>query len=392
MSASQRSERDAPEESLRIVMTIHHFLDRASGASGTTLALAEAYEALGHVVEVLGFDGLGLRDERLAMLAFPAAVATRLWRRRSRVDVIDASAGDAAWWCRVRPTNSAVLVVRCHGLEHTAYAAQQHESAAFGKPIRLRYRTYQERVILPRVARTLRCADSVLVYNDVDAEFAVQRLGVGRARVQVMDQGVDDFVVDAGARRDLGASTATIVSIATLNDLKGAQYLVPAVSDTLRALPEARMVLLGTGADAGTVRARFPAEVRSRVDVVPKFTREELVGLVGSARVGVVSSVSEAGPPVALLELMALGVAPVASALPGIPTVITPDTGVLVPPRQPEELSRALRAVVGDVDRAARLGANARAAVARHRWSVQAAENVARYRTLLAARSSMRAP
>jgi len=63
---------------LRIVLTIHHFLDRATGAPGITLALAQEYERLGHDVEVIGFDGLHLRDERLCRIAFPAYVAGRL--------------------------------------------------------------------------------------------------------------------------------------------------------------------------------------------------------------------------------------------------------------------------------------------------------------------------
>ena len=82
MTVSRGDAGPGDEPRLRIVLTIHHFLDRATGAPGITLALAEEYARLGHDVEVIGFDGLHLRDERLCRLAFPAYVAARLQIRR----------------------------------------------------------------------------------------------------------------------------------------------------------------------------------------------------------------------------------------------------------------------------------------------------------------------
>jgi NAD(P)-dependent dehydrogenase (short-subunit alcohol dehydrogenase family) len=115
---------DAP---LRIVLTIHHFLDRATGAPGITLALAEEYARLGHEVAVIGFDGLHLRDERLCRMAFPAYVAARLraLQRATPLDVVDASSGDAAVWCLTRAHGRRpLLVVRSHGLEHPTFESQ----------------------------------------------------------------------------------------------------------------------------------------------------------------------------------------------------------------------------------------------------------------------------
>ena len=45
---------------LRIVLTIHHFLDRATGAPGFTLALAEEYRRRGHLAEALEVLQVGL--------------------------------------------------------------------------------------------------------------------------------------------------------------------------------------------------------------------------------------------------------------------------------------------------------------------------------------------
>lgn len=370
---------------LRIVLTIHHRLDRASGAPGVTLALADAYRRLGHEVEVLGFDSLPVRGDRTANLVFPALVAARLARAAARVDVVEASMGDAAWWCRLPPRDRAVLVVRSHGLEHVQYDDQRDDAARRHERLSLRYRWYRERVNLPRVARTIRAADAVLVLNARELAVAVARLGADPGRVHVVPQGVDDDVLVQGARRPLDASEPVIVAIARWARSKGTEYLVPAVAAVMGARPDVRMRFLGTGVDPSVVRDEFPRTVRDRVEVVPRFERPELVGLVGSARVVVHPSLREASP-VGLLEGMALGLAPVATAIPGITEVLGPGTGILVPPRDVAALRDALDAVVGDPARAAQLGAAARASVADRAWSAVADASVERFRALVAAR------
>jgi glycosyltransferase involved in cell wall biosynthesis len=373
---------------LRIVLTIHHFLDRATGAPGITLALAREYERLGHDVEVIGFDGLPFRDERLCRIVFPAYVAARLqaFERVAPVDVVDASSGDAAWWCLTRRHGRRpLLVVRSHGLEHPTYESQREDARRGLDELSWHYRLYQTRIELPRVARTLRAADLVTMSNGDDVQYAAERLGVSRGRLRVVPQGLADETVDAAARRRIDPRDPTIVSIGTFIARKGVAYVVEAVTALMTADPRVGIRFLGTGVDADTVRAAFPPELRARVEVVPRYEREELVGLVGRAAIGVLASVRE-GSPVALLELMALGLATVVTTTPGMgDTVVDGETAVVVPPRDPDALRSALAGLLGDPARVERLGAAARAAVDGSRWSRRAQENLALYRDGLAA-------
>ena len=163
---------------------------------------------------------------------------------------------------------------------------------------------------------------------------------------------------------------------------------MPAVSEVMNADDRVRMRFLGTGADAATVRDAFAPELRSRVEVVPRFERGELVGLVGNARIGVVASVNE-GSPVSLLELMALGLAPVVTDTPGTAeTVVAGEHALVVPARQVAGLRDALGLLVRDPGRAARLGAAARERVADRGWAHVAEENLAVYRMALASRDA----
>lgn len=374
---------------LHIVLTIHHPLDRATGAPGVTLALAEAYAELGHEVDVIGFDGLRVRDDRLRRLVFPAYVAARLWvqHRRRPIDVIDSSTGDAAWWCRVRRGPRPALIVRSHGLEHPTYESQQQDARLGLDHLSVHYRLFQERIELPRVRRTLRAADAVTVFNHDDFEYATTRLGVDARRVHVVSQGVDDALVDAAAARKVDRAERTIVSIGSFIPRKGTAYVVPAVSEIMAADPSVRVRFLGTGVDADIVRAAFAPDLRARVEVVPRFERDELVGLVGAAPIGVLASVRE-GSPVALIEMMALGLAIVVAHTPGMAETVGDDeTGVVVPPRDSDALRDGLRALLDDPERARRLGQAAQQQVQERRWSVQAERTVEIYRTAINGRS-----
>lgn len=374
---------------LHIVLTIHHELDRATGAPGVTLALAEAYAELGHEVEVIGFDRLRVRDDRLRRFVFPGYVAARLWvrHRRRPIDVVDSSTGDAAWWCRVRRGSRPVLVVRSHGLEHPTYENEQVDARLGFEHLSLHYRLYRERVELPRVQRSLRAADGVSMFNRDDLEYAVTRLGVDAGRVYVVPQGVDDALVDAAAARVVDPADCTIVSIGSFIPRKGTAYVVPAVSEIMAADDRVRVRFLGTGVDAATVRAAFASDLRGRVEVVPRFERHELVSLVGTAPIGVLASVRE-GSPVALIEMMALGLGSVVARTPGIAeTVVDGETAVVVPPRDAGALRDGLRGLLDDPERARALGRTAQMQVQERRWSVQAERTVEIYRALIEARA-----
>ena len=113
---------------LRIVLTIHHYLDLNTGAPGSTLQLGNALRRQGHQVSVVGFENLPIDlGTRLNQFAFPIYAAAHVRRLLSRglVDVVDASTGDLSLLPRVTITKArAIVVTRSHGLEHLAHIEQ----------------------------------------------------------------------------------------------------------------------------------------------------------------------------------------------------------------------------------------------------------------------------
>jgi starch synthase len=81
---------------------------------------------------------------------------------------------------------------------------------------------------------------------------------------------------------------------------------------------------------------------------------------------------------------MACGTAVVASRVGGIPEVVADgETGLLVPPDDPDALAAALNALVRDPDRAAAMGRRGRErAAAEFDWTAIAAQTAALYREL----------
>jgi len=85
------------------------------------------------------------------------------------------------------------------------------------------------------------------------------------------------------------------------------------------------------------------------------------------------------------LEAMACGTAVVGSRTGGIPEVVADgQTGLLVPPGEPEPLAVALNALVSDPDRAAAMGrAGRKRAVAEFGWAAIAAQTATLYAELV---------
>jgi Glycosyl transferases group 1 len=135
--------------------------------------------------------------------------------------------------------------------------------------------------------------------------------------------------------------------------------LLRAFAPVVSALPEARLVLVGIGPLETTLR-RQASDLALQDAVMFAGSRDDVFELLPALDVFVLSSRYE-GLPIALLEAMASGVAPVATRVGGIPEVITDGhDGVLLEPGDPDRLAATLVDLLTDHDRRSRLAAQAR--------------------------------
>jgi glycosyltransferase involved in cell wall biosynthesis len=375
---------------MRILLVVHHALEADSGAAGSVMALAGAYRRRGHTVQLMSHDDLPARlTARVREPAFPWFVAARLMdpRQTGAVDVIDASTGDAWLWGRLRRGrgNPPLLVTRSHGLEHGAHEARRAEARAGNLELSWKYPLYYGGVHLAEVGASLRLADAAFFLNRHDRDYAVERLRVAPGKAYVVRNGIPDALL--GLPEPVAASsTPRIAQVGTYIPRKGVHHGARALERLMRERSDVEVRFLGTACDRERVLADFDPALHDRIEVMPRFSREELPALLADCQIKLFPTLYE-GFGKTVLEAMACGLAPVTTTVPG-PTMFVRDgrNGVLVPPADSEALRTALRRLLDEPRLLERLRLNAWKTAQAYDWQAAADERLAIYERLLAGR------
>jgi glycosyltransferase involved in cell wall biosynthesis len=368
--------------SLKILLSIHHYLDPNSGASGATVKLGQSYEKLGHQVHYFSIDNLPAKlPEKIKHFLFPWFFAIHVFRltQQKTIDVIDASTGDAWVWAKhlsrvVR--SKPLLVTRAHGLEHTADYHLKREFLKRGLKLSWKYRLYGGGFRLWEVTNSMRYADLVFQLNQFDLDYAVQQLGVAADRSYLVANGIpEEFLNLPFESTPMSASSEIAIAlVATYNFRKGIHYSIPALNAILKKYPMVKISFLGTGVTEETVHADFEANVCDRVHVIPHFGRAELPNLLKGHHIKLFPSISE-GFSLALPEAMACGLAPVATAIPGSVEILRDGhDSILIPACDSKAIEEALERLVRNREGLEKLRRNALITSNKYGW-----ERIAQY-------------
>ncbi|HUZ81067.1 MAG TPA: glycosyltransferase [Gaiellaceae bacterium] len=202
---------------------------------------------------------------------------------------------------------------------------------------------------------TARLCFSIIAVSEATRASLV-RQGYPADRVVTVHNGIEPA---EGATPVRLTSGPTILEVARLAEVKGQKELLKA----LQAL-DASAVLVGQDLEHG---GAYEGELRREAErlgvadrVVFAGYRDDVPALLAGSDVFCLPSHAE-GLPLVVLEAMAQGKPVVATAVGGTPElVLDGETGLLVPPGDVEALTLALADVLGDADRARRLGEAAR--------------------------------
>lgn len=208
--------------------------------------------------------------------------------------------------------------------------------------------------------------------------------GVAPARIVVLHNAISLNWLDGREHEDTPAIPAAhdfsnnvrgqervVLAVGRLSGEKAFADLIVAVNQLRQLQPHliVRLVIVGDGPERGRLeqairdhglqdRVTLTGHVR---DVRPYYR---------SADVLAISSVSE-GSPNALLEAMASGVPVVATAVGGIPEIVTDkETGLLIAPRDPQAMASSLNLLFSDSDLARTLAIRAQELI-RNQYSPQ---------------------
>jgi glycosyltransferase involved in cell wall biosynthesis len=376
---------------MKILLTIHHELDRNAGAPGVTWKLGQEYQKLGHEIHYYSFDNLPNKlSGRLESLLFPEFLANHVsvLFRKQAVDVIDASTGDAWAWakiCHILKENCPALVTRSHGLEHVMHLENLEEARLGNLHLSWKYPLYNGGFRLWEVANSLRDADLSLFSNHRDLNYATEKLGIDAQRTGLCKNGIPKAFLNLPFEPTPEAkdSVIRIAILATYIPRKGIHYGVPALNAILLRYPQVTVSFLGTCCSEAKVHADFDSAVRDRVAVVPRYSHETQPILLQGHHIKLFPTLFE-GFSVALLDAMASGLAPVSTTTPG-PMEIVQDqhNGILVPPRDSQAIEQALERLILDRPYLEQLRRQAYATAQHYSWERIAQDNLALYEKVL---------
>ena len=294
--------------------------------------------------------------------------------RRLGVPVVEL--GLARWDPRSVPRTAAQL--RAHGaqLVHTHLAAADVVGAAAAVRNRIPAISTLHRIEnlpadrgdrLKRTARILarqRFMARTIAISQVQLEWYRGLTGSGHNLVVVPNGVADPGAPDESTRRsrrgalDVADHEVLVVSSAEMRRGEGHELLL----DAVEALPDKLPLVVALVGD-GPLRPWLESRVDHNDDLSGRVRfvhrHQDPAGLLAAADL-VVHTARSGAAPTALLRAMAAGVPIVATRVGGIPEIVTPATGVLVPLSAPA-LVDALVGLTEDDERRGRMAAAARA-------------------------------
>lgn len=235
--------------------------------------------------------------------------------------------------------------------------------------------------------------DVFIAVSGVIARMLVED-GIPADRIEVVHDGVPIGTIDKTPAADvhkelwLPHGAPIIGNVAALVPHKGQKDLIAAAAKVVRAVPDARFVILGEGELRPVLEQQVKSLGLERHVFLPGF-RADALSLQKSFDIFVMSSITE-GLGSAMLDALACGTPVVGTYAGGIPEAIDNGrTGLLVKPHHPDALAAAIVRLLKDPALRARLGAAGRAHV-ETAFSVErmVEGTLAVYESRLAARTS----
>lgn len=363
--------------------------DPRLGSSKVFHKLREEFEALGHTCDILWAGNIGERpaSRQIRQLISPWMAGRAIVRRmdRRRYDVVDAASAEGLFLGLlrlIRTRDRAAFVCRSNGLEHLNYARMVDDHLEG-----LRRKSWVRRIWYPasrlsQVAAAARLADGLLVLNDVDRAFALDRGWQPPERVTVVPHGISGRFLAEAPPSDVPRG-AGLLFCGTWDHVKGITYLCAATNRLHAMGNRVRLTVLGPGVARETVLAGFDVAVRPFVTVIDRVAEDRVMEEYRRHDALLFTSTYE-GFGLVVIEAMSQRL-PVIATPAGCAATLVRDgeTGYRVPPRDADALVSAIVRLTANPLEARRLADNGCDAVSGMTWRSTAERTLAVYRTAI---------
>jgi glycosyltransferase involved in cell wall biosynthesis len=339
---------------MRILLVGDYPRDPRLGSTKVLVKLQEEFRALGHNCDLLLADGIeGAPRNPYLRQAFAPVTAwsavRRMFETRGPYDVIDVASAEGLWIASLgrRSLNGAAVISRSNGLEHLNYRRLLDDAAAGLASKPWTRRLFHPAVRLTQVAAAARAADRLLLLNESDRRFALERRWKPETRIDVVPHGVSRrFLAETPpVHADRGRG---ILFCGSWNAVKGVAYLADAFARLVCAGTKVNLTILGGGVGADEIRSAFPADCLPLVAIHDRASEPEVMAAYRAHDVLAWPSTYE-GFGMVVVEAMSQRLPVVATPVGCAQSlVVNNETGLLVPARDPEALAAALDRMLKD--------------------------------------------
>ncbi len=217
----------------------------------------------------------------------------------------------------------------------------------------------------------------VLVAVSESVKESLAKQGIPPDRVRVIPNGIDVQSYDRAVERDrivreldLPFEGAIVGYVGRLSEQKGLRELLQAATSVCAQISLAHFLIVGEDHVSGGRYCRELEQVAVRLGLDRRVRflgyRADAARLMYALDIFVLPSWIE-GMPVTILEAMAAGKPVVATPVGGVPEVVVEgETGLLVPPRDPDRLAEAITFLIKNPEIARRMGEAGRERVRQH--------------------------
>ena len=222
-----------------------------------------------------------------------------------------------------------------------------------------------QRLLLRRIGRL---TNAIVAVSQAVAETLIEA-GLPAAKIHVIPNGIDlapfdaplpsPAVVDLGRPLSVPHNAPLIVAVGRLSPEKGFDILIRAFVEVYRQMPDAHLIIVGSGPEAEGLQALADgANLKERVHFPGRA--DDIIPILRAADIVAVPSRME-GQGLVALEAMAARRAVIASRVGGLAeSIVEGRTGLLVPPNDPPAFANALVQLLRDPSRRLEMGLRGR--------------------------------
>ena len=201
---------------------------------------------------------------------------------------------------------------------------------------------------------TSRWADRIVVISKAIKNTLVERERISPEKIEVIYNGIDlnSFKTEDKKEED---SIPKVGIVGRLHPDKGHRYFLKAAAQIVKKEPRVEFLIVGNGPlrkELGALSNKLGLSGK----VIFAGERRDILKIISSLDILVLSSLEE-GLGNVLLEAMATGKPVIATKVGGVPEVVLDgETGILVPPRNPEALAQVTLKLLTNRALAKRMG------------------------------------